>query len=168
MVLEYVVFGIHYMVHKHKDSTKHEFWNPPSTVPQNQDIGSLLLLFLVCWPPYLKDQMDHKKGAIYHTLLSSQYGIWTISPFRGHFVLKEFRDVRQALPSKASRAAMRSLCGSQKDRKQLKSSMGKGSSPFMGVKYSRSPKVGTWPSSNPKPMKEGTPAELTMHPCSKF
>ena len=35
-----------------------------------------------------KDEMNSKIGSIYHILLQSQYGIWTINPFKGHFVLK--------------------------------------------------------------------------------
>ena len=36
----------------------------------------------------LKDQMNHKIGAIYHILFKSQYGIWTVNPYKGHVVLK--------------------------------------------------------------------------------
>ena len=32
--------------------------------------------------------MNLKFQAIYHVLLQSQYGIWTINPFKGHLVLK--------------------------------------------------------------------------------
>ena len=32
--------------------------------------------------------------------------------------------------------------------------------------YSRSQKVGTWPSSNPKPKREAKPAYIILHPCS--
>ena len=39
--------------------------------------------------PILKDQMNHKIGAIYHTLLQSHYGILEKNPFKGHLVLKD-------------------------------------------------------------------------------
>ena len=32
--------------------------------------------------------MNHKIRAIYHILIQSQYGIWTINPLEGHLVLK--------------------------------------------------------------------------------
>ena len=35
-----------------------------------------------------KDQLNSQTGVIYHILSESQYGIWTIRPFRGHLVLK--------------------------------------------------------------------------------
>ena len=35
---------------------------------------------------YLKDQMDHKIGAIYQILLRYQHAIWTIKPFEGYLV----------------------------------------------------------------------------------
>ena len=40
------------------------------------------------WPAllFLKDQAKHKIEAIYHILLQSQDGIWTISPVEGHSV----------------------------------------------------------------------------------
>ena len=33
--------------------------------------------------------MSHKIGAIYHILLWSHYGIWTINPIKGHVVLQD-------------------------------------------------------------------------------
>ena len=32
--------------------------------------------------------MSPKLGAVYHILVYSQYGIWTINPFKLHIVLK--------------------------------------------------------------------------------
>ena len=37
---------------------------------------------------FLQDQMDHNKGAIYHVLLTSQYGKWTIVRFKGRLFLQ--------------------------------------------------------------------------------
>ena len=37
----------------------------------------------------LSDHMNHKIGVIYRTLLQSEYGIWTMNPFKGHLVLMD-------------------------------------------------------------------------------
>ena len=33
--------------------------------------------------------MSYNIGAIYYTLLQTQYGIWTINLFKGHLILEE-------------------------------------------------------------------------------
>ena len=38
----------------------------------------------------LKDQMNHKVGAIYHILFQYHSGIWPINPSKGHPVLKVY------------------------------------------------------------------------------